>query len=454
MNEFLLLAAGAGWPSMEEWTRVLSLRDHNTRVVVFGTTLLGMAAGVIGSFTLLRKRALMGDALSHATLPGIAIAFLLCSAVGLVEKSLPFLLAGAAVTGVMGVGVILFIRRYTRLKEDTALGVVLSVFFGGGVVLLDIVQQLGTGSAAGLESFIYGKTASMVPGDVMLIGATGVVVAVCCGLLFKEFKLICFDPAYASVQGWPVLLLDVMMMALVIVVTVVGLQAVGLILVIALLIIPAAAARFWTNRMHMMTLLAGMIGAISALFGAAASALAPRLPSGAMIVLVAAGVFAFSMLVGSARGLVPRFWRRRALQHTIGRQHFLRAAYEQLEPTQNWTATLTLDHLIPLRSWSRRQLRRIARRSEGAGRAVLNGNRIRLTRNGVEEARRLVRNHRLWEAYLVAHADVAPSHVDRDADMIEHVLGPEMIAELERLIIRDQSPRMPRSPHEIGGVSA
>ncbi len=276
------------WPTSEQWLRVVLLRDHNTRVVILGATILGLAAGVIGSFTLLRKRALMGDALSHATLPGIGLAFVLGTLAGMTTKSLLFLLLGAAVTGVAGVGVLLFLRRCTRLKEDTALGVVLSVFFGAGIALLGIVQQLGTGSAAGLETFIYGKTASMVPGDVMLIGIACALVLVVCALLFKEFKLLCFDQAYATVQGWPVLGLDIAMMSLVVVVTVVGLQAVGLVLIIAMLIIPAAAARFWFDRMLPMTILAGVLGALSATAGTAMSAVFARLPSGAVIVIVTA----------------------------------------------------------------------------------------------------------------------------------------------------------------------
>ena len=178
-----LLSAGSGashsslaetsvaWPNREQWVRVLLLKDYNTRVVVAGTALLGVAAGVIGSFTLLRKRALMGDALSHAMLPGIAMAFILSAAAGGRGKDLPVLLAGATVSGALGLGAILVLRKLTRLKEDTVLGIVLSVFFGAGVAVLGIVQRMGQGHAAGLESFIYGKTASMLSSDAALIAA-------------------------------------------------------------------------------------------------------------------------------------------------------------------------------------------------------------------------------------------------------------------------------------------
>ena len=462
----LLLACGeasahaphpAHWPSAEQWLRVLSLRDHNTRVVVGGTALLGMAAGVIGSFALLRKRALMGDALSHATLPGIGLAFTAATAAGATQKALPVLLLGAAVTGALGVGVILFLRRHTRLKEDAALGVVLSVFFGAGIAVLGIVQQLGTGSAAGLESFIYGKTASMVPSDVALIAAAAALVLIACALLFKEFRLVCFDPAYAAAQGLPVLWLDLAMMGLVAAVTVIGLQAVGLILVIALLIIPAAAARFWTERVLPMTLASAAIGAASATAGAVASALWPRLPSGAMIVLVAAALFAVSMAVAPARGLLPRELRRANLARRVGQRHLLRAVYELLEaagtPDAEPPQAVAIESLMHKRSWSRRHLARLVRQAEHDGLLVPGpAGGVLLTDRGLVEARRATREHRLWEMYLVTHADIAPSHVDTGADAIEHVLHAPMIARLEALVEGDRrldAEHVPQSPHPI-----
>lgn len=438
------------WPRPDEVMRVVLLRDYNTRIVVVGTTILGLAAGLVGSFTLLRKRALMGDALSHATVPGVGIAFLFGIAIGFREKSLPLLLAGATVTGILGVFVILFVRRYTRLKEDTALGVVLSVFFGAGMAIRSIVQQVGSGFSAGLDSFIYGKTASMVPQDVQIIAGAGITAAVVCIVLFKEFRLLCFDQTYAAGQGWPILLLDVIMMALVIAVTVAGLQAVGCILVIALLVIPAAAARFWTERMAAMVWIAAVLGATSSMLGAAVSALFPRLPSGAMIVIVAAIVFGLSMIFGSARGVLPRWIRHRRLQRKVGRQNLLRAMFEVNESAGSLSAAVSKDVLLRKRSWSRHELTNLEERAKSDGLIVPTGTGVKLTEHGVSEATRIVRNHRLWEMYLITHADVAANHVDRDADMIEHVLDEELIGRLEALVEQERLRRqMPVSPHPI-----
>lgn len=439
------------WPTADEWLRVVSLRDYNTRVVLTGTTLLGCAAGVLGCFTLLRKRALMGDALSHATLPGIGLAFMFSVLAGGTGKSLPVLLAGAAISGVLGLAMILLIRNLTRLKEDTALGIVLSVFFGAGVAVLGVVQRMGQGHAAGLESFIYGKTASMVASDAQLIAWVAALVVLACVLLFKEFRLICFDADYAKAQGWPTVVLDVAMMALVIVVTVIGLQAVGLILIIALLIVPAAAARFWTERLVVMLVIAGFIGAASSLTGSALSALLPNFPSGAMIVLMATLFFLISMFLGAERGVLIRWAHRRMFERKVRRQHLLRAIFELAEGAELGTGSLArpvaFKDLLPIRSWSAGLLNGEIARAVGEGLVIdthTGGRKIKLTQQGFREAAQVVRQHRLWELYLITHADIAPSHVDRDADAIEHVLGPDMMAELEALLA---PAGVPASPH-------
>ena len=446
--------APSPWPSPGELLRVLSLRDYNTRVVVVGTMMLGLAAGTIGAFMLLRKRALMGDALSHATLPGIGLAFVIATQMGVNAKSLPVLLTGAVITGVAGVLCILLIRNYSRIKEDAALGIVLSVFFGAGVAVLGFVQKMQTGSAAGLESFIYGKTASMLSSDAWLIGAAAATVAVLCALLFKEFTLLCFDGAYARTEGWPVAWLDLVMMGMVVAVTVIGLQAVGLILIIALLIIPPAAARFWTDRLSAMVLASAAIGATSGLLGAVMSALRPRLPAGAIIVVVASLIFVVSMVFGPTRGVLRRFREHQRLSRKVSRQHLLRAIYETAEGdgADPMTTGVPVAELLQMRSWSTAGLRRALRSAERAG-LVFEGSdgNYRLTDDGMVEATSAVRNHRLWEAYLVTHADIAPSHVDRDADQIEHVLGRQMIKKLEAVVAAEHPDLLvPPSPHAIG----
>lgn len=443
---------------MPEWSDILDvllLRNYNTRLVVLSTALLGIASGLVGTFLLLRKRSLMGDALSHATLPGIAIAFAVMVAMGGSGKSLPGLLLGATISGVAGILVMLLIRNTTRLRDDVAMGFVLSVFFGVGVASLQMVQNIPGASAAGLESFIYGKTASIVQSDFELIALVAGSVSLLSVFFLKEFLLLCFDDGFAAAQGWPTLFLDLLLLTLVTAVTVIGLQAVGLILVIAFLITPPTAARFWTQKIEHMLLLSALIGGISGAVGAAISAVTPSLPAGAVIVLVAAFLFLLSLLLAPPRGVIPRIVRQLRLRRKVDRQHLLRAAYEILEeergdkPMRN--IPFPREKLLAKRAWSERDLQRIlriARREDHLDPAE--PGQIRLSESGFGEAARITRNHRLWETYLITHADIAPSHVDRDADMVEHILGAELVRDLERILNeRHVATPMPPSPHVI-----
>ncbi len=429
---------------------VLFLKHHNTRVVVISVILLGISSGIIGAFLLLRKRSLMGDVLSHATLPGIGIAFAVMTAFGLTGKSLLGLLLGATISGVAGLLLMLAINATTRLRDDAAMGFVLSVFFGIGVAVLGMVQKMPGANAAGLESFIYGKTASIILQDAYLIGGVAVIISAMAVLFKKEFTLICFDEGYASSQGWPVMLLDVVMLALVTVVTVIGLQAVGLILIIAFLIIPATAARFWTHRMDTMLWLAAALGALSGWLGASFSGIFSDLPAGAIIVLVAATIFLVSMLFGTARGVIPRLREQIRLKRRIGRQHLLRAAYEILDKQPGKIANTPIDRasLLAHRSWTPRQFNRFLTRARAEDHIEsMTSEAIGLSESGFGEAARITRNHRLWELYLIRHADVAPSHVDRDADMVEHILGAQLVRQLEAEL--GPEAELPQSPHTI-----
>jgi len=460
VSTFVSAAEGthALFPDGSELWEVLTLRSYNTRLVVGSTSLLGMASGFIGSFLLLRKRSLMGDTLSHACLPGICIMFLIMVKFGGTGKSLPGLLFGATVTGLIGVWLVMLIRNTTRIKDDSAMGIILSVFYGLGVALITLVKEVPEASAAGLESYIYGKVGSMILQDFLLIATVTGVVLVASFLLLKEFTLLCFDDAYAGILGWNTHLLDLVLLALVTAVTVIGLQSVGLILIIAFLITPAAAARFWTDDLRIMLLLAGGIGGFSGWFGSSISALTPNLSAGALIVLMAALVFLFSMFFGKARGVLVRLRAHQRLHRKVGRQHLLRALYELLEEQSgNRMGELPANDPVPVsslqakRSWTPSQLRRLLRQAQKEDHVELSGEEtVRLSEPGFGEAARTTRNHRLWETYLITHADVAPQHVDRDADRVEHVLGPELVRQLEEKLARDGQPLISLpSPHLI-----
>lgn len=432
---------------MDDLIRILTFRaGHNTAVVLAGATLLGVAAGVIGTFAVLRKRALMSDALAHATLPGIGVAFIAAAALGGQGRSLPVLLLGAAVSGVLGILAVQGIVRFSRVREDAAIGIVLSVFFGVGIVLLSYIQTMATGAEGGLHHFIYGQAAAMSRGDAILMGSLAAVAVAGAALLHKEFGLVAFDEGFAAAQGWPVGRIDLLMMALVTLVVVVGLQAVGLLLVVAMLIIPPAAARFWTERLGLMLAIAGAVGGLSGYLGTAASAAGPALwperlpalPTGAVIVLTAGVLFLGSLTLAPTRGVAAAAVRRGRLRASIARQHLLRAV---LEAEEAGVAPVPLHDLARTRRWSGLALRVLAMWLSARGSLARRGGAVSLTERGRREAVRITRNHRLWEQFLVLHADRAASHVDRSADLVEHVLSAEMVAELEDVLRREG--RMP-----------
>ena len=445
--------------------RVLTLQDYNTRLVLCGTMLFGTCGGIVGAFMLLRKKSLVGDVASHAALPGIGLVYLILESISPGSgKSPTWLLVGAAAGSASGLFCAGLIQRTRLIKEDAALGIVLSVFFGFGVVLLTIVQSLPTGSSAGLTEFIFGKAAAMTAADVSSIAVASVVVLVVCVLLFKELSLLCFDESYAAALGWPTRRLDLLLTSLVVAVTVIGMPSVGLLLVVAQLVIPPTAARFWTDRHGPLTIVSGILGGLSSAVGILVSALVPRLAAGAVIVLAGTAIFVVSLLLGSRRGMLWRWLHHRESRRRIGQLDLLRACFEVLEGTQGpamtlesdlTTRSITYEQLLEARSWTSTRLRRIlaAALRDGLIRRGGDGH-FRLTTEGTRLARRATRNHRLWELYLIHFAHTAPSRVDREADEIEHVLEPELVEQLEELIeldrVRARVP--PVNPHGVTTV--
>ncbi|MDZ4136279.1 MAG: metal ABC transporter permease [Paracoccaceae bacterium] len=281
---------------------------YNATLVTLGATALGIAAGVVGAFLFLRRRSLVPDAMAHATLPGIGIGFLVMVALGGDGRNLPGLLAGAAVSALAGLWALQAMVRHTRLPQDAAIGVVLSVFYGAGVVILTLIQGLGVGRQAGLETFLLGSTAGMLRADAWLIAGGGVAALCLLVVLRRLLVLVAFDPAHAVALGINPARVDMALMGLVLGVVLLGIRVVGAILIVALLITPAVAARMWTDRAGVMALIAAGIGGASGYGGAAISAGLPGIPTGPVIVLLAFSAFVISALIAPRRGLLGR-WR-------------------------------------------------------------------------------------------------------------------------------------------------
>lgn len=286
--------------------------DYTLRNVALGSALLGIVGGVLGSFAVLRRQSLLGDVLAHAALPGICLAFMLSG-----SRAPLILMLGAGIAGWIGTLIILKLIRDTRISEDTALGVVLSVFFGIGVVLLTRIQHTHGAGQAGLDRYLFGQAATLMQENVITMAILSSVALACVMLLFKEFKLLSFDPEFAASIGYPVGKLNVLLTSLVVIAVVVGLQTVGVVLMAAMLIGPAAAARQWTNRLSVMLVLSAFFGAAAGVAGAMISVTASRIPTGPMVILCMTAIVIVSLLFAPERGVVWEAIRLRSSRRRI-----------------------------------------------------------------------------------------------------------------------------------------
>jgi manganese/zinc/iron transport system permease protein len=279
----------------------LLFSDYTLRTISLGTAILGAICGMLGSFAVLRKQSLLGDAISHAALPGIAISFLITG-----TKETNVLLIGALISGLIGAFWIRGIVRKTHLKSDTALGLILSVFFGFGMLLLTYIQKQPNANQAGLDKFLFGQAATLLERDVWFMAAISLVCLLVVLLLWKEFKLLLFDIDYAKILGFNTKRIDLLITTFIVLAIVLGLQTVGVVLMSAMLLAPAAAARQWTNNLGVMLVLAAIFGATSGVIGTGISASQNNLSTGPVIVLVAATFVLFSFVFSPSRGLLFR----------------------------------------------------------------------------------------------------------------------------------------------------
>ena len=280
--------------------------DYTFRTVALGSALLGLISGVLGSFAVLRKQSLLGDGVSHSALPGVVLAFVLLG-----SKDTEILLFGALLSGLAATLIIVSIVRHTRIKFDSALALVMSVFFGLGMVLLTYVQKIPNSNQAGLKRFIFGQASTLLQRDIILMAVCGAVLLALVLLFWKEFKLFTFDSDFAQSLGFSPKRLNLLLSFMIVLAIIIGLQTVGVILMSAMLITPAVAARQWTNKLWVMVLLSAAFGAVSGAAGTAASSMIPKLPTGPAIVVFISLLAAISILFAPGRGILHRLYRRR-----------------------------------------------------------------------------------------------------------------------------------------------
>ena len=430
--------------------------DYTLRTVALGGALLGIVSGVLGCFAVLRHQSLLGDALSHAALPGVAIAFLLAG------RDLGLLLVGAGVTSWLGVYFIRIVTNTTRIKQDAAMGIVLAAWFAAGIALLVYIQARPDASQAGLDTFIFGQAAAIVERDVRLIAIVGAASFVVLGLFWKEFKLITFDSEFAGANGFRVNILSMLLSTLIVVAIVLGLQLAGVVLMVGMLIASGIAARQWTNQLGQMVILSAVFGAFSGSAGAIVSAVDADIPTGPLIVVVAFLLVAISLSFAPGRGLVWALLRRGADRRRFAAQTIRQDLYHYaIDHGAKAFATASAAHLqkpeskaFVAASAAHSQMPELTdieapetflfgvrgataklglQQLQASGQAQRRDGAWILTPAGIEAAVQDDRNHQLWAVYRQYSDELALPVVaeDRQQD-ITNVLSPEAVAQLER----------------------
>ena len=413
----------------DQMRRFITLSDRGLRLSLIGALLFGAVCGLLGSFIVVRKMALFGDAISHAVLPGVALGFLWS-----MSKDPVAILIGATLAGLAGSLLVGAIRRTTRIKQDAALGIVLASFFAIGLCLIRIIQNNeGASKITGLKSYLFGDIAVLDRYDVITMGVVVILTVILFGLLYRPFLAISFDRQFAVSIGFPVRILEALFQMFLAFAIVISLQAVGVVLVSAMLITPAATAYLLVDRMHRMLWIAMGVGMLSAVIGVFLSFLGSNLPTGPFMVLSASSIFTMAYLFSPKYGRFTKWLRYRARVKKVREENSLKSIYHVLESRgmESSGNTVLMKDLSSHRKMSISGLGTELKNMERSGLVKLEDNNVSLTDDGFDKARSVVRNHRLWELYLTNEANYASDHVHDDAEKVEHFLSEEVVSELE-----------------------
>jgi manganese/zinc/iron transport system permease protein len=406
-----------------------SFQNPNVRYVVLGSVLLSISSAIVGCFTFLKKKALIGDVVSHSVLPGVCLSFIISG-----TKNPLFLIIGAFISGWMSIVLLDYIVRHSKIKEDTATGLILSVFFGLGILLLTFIQHSGNAAQTGLDSFLFGKAAALVGEDLIAFSVIAMIILIVVYIFYKEFKLIAFDTQYAASIGVPVKFIELLLTSITVMAVVTGIQAVGVVLMAAMLITPAAAARFWTDRLSIMLILAAIFGALSGVTGAFISYTTPSMPTGPWIVMMVSMIALFSFFFAPRKGILIKAIRQRYIRIRLLEENLLKTFYLAGEANADHKEAKRMQELEAVRMFRPGQLQLGLNRLKRNGFITKKDNHWTLTRAGFNKGKRVVRLHRLWELYLTKYLRIAPDHVHEDAETIEHVITPELEKKLEKLL--------------------
>jgi len=420
---------------MEDFLYFFSFQDSSIAFIVLGITILGIGSAYVGTFSFLDNKALLGDAISHSVLPGICLGFLLAG-----EKNPLYIVGGAIISGSAATFLTSWLKSNTKLSEDSIIATVLSTFFGFGIVLLTVIQKTGNPEMAGLNQFIFGNAIGILEEDLWVYGGLSLIIILSLSLLMKEFSLLVFNQEFGRAIGYPMDFIRLVFNILMILSVVIGIQAIGVVLMAALLITPGAAARFWTDRLSTLLILAGLFAVISGITGTYISFVLPKMPTGPWVVVCLSFLALISFLFAPKKGILFRYISRRKYLRKTHRDHVLKSLFKA---TEEGKKGLNKNELLSLYPHHKKE-------TLGSISYLLKHNQlnniqglIELSESGKTEAKRIVRLHRLWESYLNEYMNIAPDHVHDSAEKLEHLITPE----LEELL--DNRLRYPKlDPHQ------
>ncbi|HEY3969479.1 MAG TPA: iron chelate uptake ABC transporter family permease subunit [Planctomycetaceae bacterium] len=420
-HHWILLDSGLWTQLVRFWT----FHDRAVQTAAVGMAFLAISSATLGCFILLRRMSLLGDSLGHAVLPGVCLGFLVN-----LKKDPLWILAGALASAFLASWLIGFLKRHSRLKSDAVMGLVLSGFYGIGIVLLTRIQRIPAGTQSGLRGFLFGQASAISERDLWVMGIMSLVIVLSVAVAFKELVLTSFDEGFATAIGLPVRSLHYLLMGLTALAVVISIQVMGLVLVSAMLITPAASALLFTDRMRTLVLLAVAFGVTGGLLGLNLSFLDSNFATGPFVVLTLAIVFAGAYLFSPRYGVAVRALRRWRQSQRTQRENLLKSVYLAL-PAGIEPSDITIEQLAGARREAAVRTGRLVRSLVHRGWATLAHDRVALTDAGRRRAQELDRNYRLWEQFLTEEVNLPIDHTQRDAENIEHILGPELVRELE-----------------------
>lgn len=415
---------------MQTFIDFISFKDPNVLYVVLGMFFINGSSAMIGTFAFLRKRALIGDAIAHALLPGICLGFMFTG-----EKNLLYLFIGAFATGWLSTYLVDYIVNNSKVKQDAAIGIVLSVFFALGIVLLTYIQNANYTDHGGLNQFLFGQAAAIGKSEIGIFAIIFAVIALSILLFYKGFMTVAFNPDFAKAIGLPVKSIEFLITSLTVLSIASGIQALGVVLMSALIVTPAAAARFWTNNLTKMLWIAAVFSIFSGFVGAYVSYANSGTPTGPWVVMFLSLITLLSFILSTRRGILARYLKARKNRLKILHENILKAIYqfhEKESRKSDLDLPLSTTDILKVRIFDTRELQKGLKRLIRKGYLEKSGNRFLLTTQGTKESKRIVRLHRLWEQYLLKRTTIDAYHVHSGAEAIEHILSPEIEKELER----------------------